>query len=96
MIYFIKMDMVKISAVGSFFCRISVSIFVGISPTSGRSAKKEMTESSEGLINEGGLNQWGILLIPQCIYRVKERRLVGRIESEEYSHQPGKTEGQQN
>jgi hypothetical protein len=47
MIYFIKMDMIKISAVGSFFCRISVSIFVGISPTSGRYAKKEMTEISK-------------------------------------------------
>ncbi len=96
MIYFIKMDMVKISALGSFFCRISVSIFVGISPTSGRYAKKETTESSEGLINEAGLNQCGLLLISQSIYRIKERRLVGRIKSEKYSYHPGKTESQQN
>ena len=96
MIYFIKMEMAKISAFGSFFCRISVSIFVGISPTSGRYAKKEMTEISEGLINQCVLNQWSLLLISQSIYRIKERRFVGRIKSEEYSYHPGKTEGQQN
>jgi len=35
-------------------------------------------------------------LIPQRLYRIKERGLVGGVESEKHSHEAGKSEREQN
>lgn len=42
------------------------------------------------------VNTKNVLLVPESFYRIKERCLVGRVETEEYAHQPRKAEGEDN